>query len=132
MRVPSYVGALIAERRQEPRILLGRRSASRTFFPDVWDVPGGHCGPGEWPDQALFRELREEVGIVPLAWRPFDCVVGPPVLHLYVVTGWTGRVQNLRPEEHAQLAWFAVDDACRLALACDAYPAVFRRLAWTG
>lgn len=137
--MPTYVGALIVERRRETRILLGKRSASRAFFPDVWDVPGGHCELGESPDQALVRELREELGIVPTTWRPFDRVVGsipavadPAVLDLYEVTGWTGRLQNLRPDEHGELAWFAIEDACRLALACHAYPAVFRRLARTG
>jgi 8-oxo-dGTP pyrophosphatase MutT (NUDIX family) len=132
------VGALIVERVDRPRVLLGRRSATRVFLPDVWDVPGGHCEPGEPLERVLFRELREEIGIVPTAWRPFDDLIGqvagddePVVLHLYEVTAWTGVPRNLRPEEHAELAWFTVDAACALALACDAYPRLFRRLAST-
>lgn len=34
-------------------VLLGRRAANREFYPDVWDVLGGHLEPGETSEQAL-------------------------------------------------------------------------------
>src|ERR671922_1793664 len=67
------VGALIVQRQEGPEglsILLGKRSASRADYPGVWDVPGGHCEPGETPEQTLVRELQEELGVTPTAWRP--------------------------------------------------------------
>jgi 8-oxo-dGTP pyrophosphatase MutT (NUDIX family) len=45
---------------QGERVLLGRRSSSRTFYPNVWDVFGGHVEPGEQPVETLIRELQEE------------------------------------------------------------------------
>ena len=33
-----------------------------TYRPD-WDIPSGHCDPGESPDQTAVRELWEETGI---------------------------------------------------------------------
>ena len=50
------------------------------------------------------------------------------VLRLYAVTDWTGVPHNRAPEEHSEISWFTVEDACRLALAHPAYPALLRRV----
>jgi len=50
---------------QSQKILLGLRSASRTFYPNVWDVFGGHMESGERQEETLVRELEEELGIAP-------------------------------------------------------------------
>ena len=100
----------------------------------MWDVPGGHCEPGEPPEQALVRELQEELGVTPTAWRPLGEFRPPPgdrqaeplVLHLYAVTAWEGTPHNRQPAEHAEIAWFDLDEACRLDLAHPSYPALFR------
>jgi 8-oxo-dGTP diphosphatase len=133
--VRTCVGALLVRHCGGPEILLGKRAADRALAPDMWDVPGGHCEPGETPTQTLVRELWEEIGVAPTAWRPVDQFHGAMpggdeavALHLYVVTAWTGTPHNRRPQEHAELAWFSVDEACHLALAHPDYPALFRRL----
>jgi 8-oxo-dGTP diphosphatase len=59
------VAALIVKNQ---KILLGQRSAERSFYPGVWDVFGGHVEPQESYQQALLRELHEELGIIPTAW----------------------------------------------------------------
>jgi len=45
------------------RVLLSHRSPRRTWYPDVWDLPGGHIDVGESPERAVSRELLEEVGV---------------------------------------------------------------------
>ena len=62
--------------------------------------------------------------MIPTAWRPLGELRGRPagsdeplVLHLYAVTDWIGAPRNRLPEEHEEVAWFAVEDACRLELA---------------
>src|SRR5690606_32975064 len=46
------------------RVLLARRTEGRDLA-GLWEFPGGKREPGETPEAALARELREELGIVP-------------------------------------------------------------------
>ncbi|HEX5545834.1 MAG TPA: NUDIX domain-containing protein [Ktedonobacterales bacterium] len=117
------------------RLLLGKRSARRTAYPGVWDLPGGHVEAGETVAQALVRELREELGVIPTAWREWavlrasamgDETASVLCVHLFLVTQWEGEPRNLLPDEHDAVAWFTVDDAATLTLAHADYPVLFR------
>jgi len=54
------VVAAIVER--QGRILIGQRQPSQSH-PLKWEFPGGKVEPGETPEQALKRELSEELGL---------------------------------------------------------------------
>lgn len=48
-------------------------------FPNHWDFFGGHVEPGETPEQALVREVGEELGVELNSWRLFrvyECTSG--------------------------------------------------------
>ena len=55
------------------RILLARRTVGRDLA-GLWEFPGGKVEPGESPEDALVRELREELGI--------EASVGEPLLRV--------------------------------------------------
>ena len=70
----QIVAALL---RRRGRALLCHRSPHRLWYPDAWDLPGGHVESPENPEQALMRELREELGIgIAISDEPFACVQG--------------------------------------------------------
>ena len=45
------------------RVLLCRMVADRGVFPGQWALPGGGLEPGERIEEALEREVREELGV---------------------------------------------------------------------
>jgi 8-oxo-dGTP diphosphatase len=128
----EVVAALIV---RSGKILLGRRSAERVFYPDVWDLFGGHVELGEEREQALVRELEEELGITPAGWAfletlTIDLPSQPPdllIVHLYLIADWTGTPVNMQHEEHSMIGWFSAEEAMRLELADARYPVLFEK-----
>jgi 8-oxo-dGTP diphosphatase len=95
------VAALIV---QHQTILLGLRSSNRAFYPGAWDVFGGHVEAHESNEQALERELFEELGITPTHWEYLTTLAepdpeqhGPGQYYFYRVTAWRGTPTNQHP-----------------------------------
>jgi 8-oxo-dGTP diphosphatase len=119
--------------RRADELLLCHRSPGRQWYPDVWDFPGGHVEPGERPQDALRREVAEELG------AELEGVDGGPVLHrvdpqrgldltLWVSHRWRGGVSNLQPQEHDAIGWFKADQLAGLSLADPSYLPLLQRL----
>jgi 8-oxo-dGTP diphosphatase len=100
------VAAILSDARG--RILLARRTDGRDLA-GLWEFPGGKVEPGETPEAALSRELREELGIEVGASEP---VIAVPhayghkriLLDVRRAASFTGRARGL---ESQALAWVA-------------------------
>ncbi len=93
----------------------------------MWDLAGGHVKEGELREEALGRELAEELGIVlrPPVVGPVAVLSDPELsLAIYVVTDWVGDPVNRVPEEHDEIGWFEVDEVRQLRLALPALPGI--------
>jgi mutator protein MutT len=121
------VAGILIRRR---RVLLCHRSADRSWYPDVWDFPGGHIEAGETPRRAPVRELREEVGIDAEAppEAAFDRLVTSEFhCRLCVITNWVGTPSLASVDEHDELAWCSMRMVSDLRLADESYPALIER-----
>jgi 8-oxo-dGTP pyrophosphatase MutT (NUDIX family)/catechol 2,3-dioxygenase-like lactoylglutathione lyase family enzyme len=105
--------------RRAGRALLVHRSPSRRWYPDVWDLPGGHVEPGEVPQRALERELAEELGVTTtVTGGPSARVRGEDfVLDVWVLDEWDGHPAVHDPDEHDGLAWLTAVEMAALRLA---------------
>lgn len=107
------------------RVLLCHRSPTREWMPGVWDFPGGHIDPGETPQQALVRELVEELGVrIATPNRDPDVVLDFDEVSTRVAVwfiAYEGTVENRRPDEHDDLRWITFEDATQLELADTSY-----------
>ncbi|MDR0564385.1 MAG: NUDIX domain-containing protein, partial [Azoarcus sp.] len=92
--------------RHDGRFLLGQR-APGSFYPGYWEFPGGKIEPGESPEKALRRELKEELGIDVSRFYPWivrtHCYEHARVkLRFFEVAQWQGEPH---PHVHDNLCW---------------------------
>ena len=90
------------------RVLLSQRPAAKQLG-GLWEFPGGKVEPGERPEAALIRELKEELAIdvtesclAPLTFASHPYEDFHLLMPLYVCRRWTGMV---RGAEGQQIAW---------------------------
>lgn len=90
------------------RVLLAKRPEGRSLA-GLWEFPGGKVEPNERPEEALIRELAEELGIdvtesclAPLTFASHSYDDFHLLMPLYVCRKWEGE---LRPLEGQELTW---------------------------
>ncbi len=107
----TRVSAAVLLRRDDTgwKFLLAQRPPGKAYA-GYWEFPGGKVEPGESFDQALVRELQEELGIIVTAMTPWLTrhFVYPHArveIRFFRVEAWTGA---LHPHEHTDMAWLPV------------------------
>ena len=90
------------------RVLLAQRPDGKAMA-GLWEFPGGKVAPGETPEAALIRELKEEldIDVAEACLAPFTFAShGYDAFHLlmplYVCRRWAGTMRAL---EGQKLAW---------------------------
>ena len=92
--------------RPDNSFLLAQRPPEKNWA-GYWEFPGGKIEVGETPNQALVRELSEELGITAVTLFPWVTRIFtyPNVtvrIHFFRVTKWGGV---LHPHEGQQFSW---------------------------
>lgn len=93
---------------EDGRVLLAKRPQGRSFA-GLWEFPGGKVEPGERPEDAVIRELNEELGIdisdsclAPLAFASHSYETFHLLMPLFVCRTWEGEIS---PQDGQELAW---------------------------
>jgi len=104
------VGAAVVDALEQPRHLLAARRTQPAELAGRWELPGGKVEPGERPEDALHRELREELGV---GVRLGQELVGPddgawPISRHLGLRVWLAEVTDGEPvadAAHDELRW---------------------------
>ncbi len=101
--VDVAVGVLID---QKGRVLLTSRPQGKVYS-GYWEFPGGKFEPRETAEQALRRELMEELGVTIGAAKPWKMLTmdyphARVCLHVCKVFEWAGQLQM---REQQQMSW---------------------------
>lgn len=107
MNAPREVvaGAIV----RNGRLLLAQR-VSPPEFAGLWELPGGKVEPGEKPEDALQRELAEELGVAVATGERIGVDVwlrDDLVLRAYRAELIEGEPA---PHEHSAIAWVSIGD----------------------
>jgi len=93
---------------QDGRILIAKRPDGKSMA-GLWEFPGGKVELGETPEQALVRELSEELGIktwnsclAPMTFASHAYDDFHLLMPLFVCRKWEGIVI---PKEEQELKW---------------------------
>ena len=96
--------------RRGDRWFLQRRDPANPVLRGLWEFPGGKIEVGESPEEALARELLEEVGLVLRIARPGLILEGMVRLHPFLV--------DTEGDPRTELAWgwFTAEEMLRLPI----------------
>ncbi len=90
------------------RVLIAQRPAGKDMA-GLWEFPGGKVEPGETPEAALIREVREELGIdtsasclAPFSFASHAYADFHLFMPLYICRKWLGEPA---PREHEAVKW---------------------------
>ena len=114
-------GAIIFTRNPKPLVLL-IKSSNPAFGGTAWQLPKGQIDPGETPDQAGYREAKEEAGlmdsdvlkVIDLGTFTLKGMMETYGIHFQAVETHKPKVSCTYHFETGETKWFTVEDAEKL------------------
>ncbi|MCU0953026.1 MAG: 8-oxo-dGTP diphosphatase MutT [Hyphomicrobium sp.] len=90
------------------RVLISERPQGKSLA-GLWEFPGGKLAPGETPEEALVRELKEELDIevcltclAPFTFASHTYEAFHLMMPLYLCRNWDG---DISPREGQRVKW---------------------------
>ena len=123
MKQINVVGAILIEKN---RILCAQRGETKTLA-KLWEFPGGKIESGEAPQEALARELREELMIeVEIASELFEQTSYAYDFGTVNLTTFICFLKSGKPQltEHIEVKWLKASELKSLEWAPADIPAV--------
>ncbi|RXJ02767.1 8-oxo-dGTP diphosphatase MutT [Anaerobacillus alkaliphilus] len=125
MKAINVVGAVIQNEQGE--ILCALRSSTMSM-PNLWEFPGGKIKEGEAPEEALVREIQEELGCrLQVGELVANIVHEYPTIKVRLLT-YHAKIIEGEPKalEHAELRWVSKDHLTSIEWAPADLPTVAR------
>tara|TARA_Y100000034_G_C6907509_1_gene421618 strand:+ start:4007 stop:4429 length:423 start_codon:yes stop_codon:yes gene_type:complete len=99
------------------KFLVVKRSATEKILPNKWELPSGKVEFGENPNNALVREIEEEVNITPEKFVPIkitDYILGDEhkkkhtVQIIFLIKSSDNEIKL--SSEHDEYRWITIDE----------------------
>jgi 8-oxo-dGTP diphosphatase len=96
------------------KVLVLKRSASRSLYPNLWECGGGQVETGENFEEAVIRQLKEEAGVIikPLiGLKSYEILVKdeqrkiPGVRFICKIIGYIDKNGPKISKEHTEWRW---------------------------
>jgi 8-oxo-dGTP pyrophosphatase MutT (NUDIX family) len=126
LKPSRFVGIILVN--VEAKVLLQLRSEDDYLYPNCWTLPGGRVEEGESLEQALLREVKEELGFDLRVYDLFKTIVENSLSETterYIYWGnISERIENLKLGEGTALTYFSSEEIPRLEIAFDLKPVI--------
>lgn len=117
MKIMNVVAVALMD--ADGRILLAQRPEGKAMA-GLWEFPGGKIEPGETPEAAMHRELKEELGVTlcetcfaPVTFVSHTYETFHLVMLLYIARRWEGIPH---PHEGQNFTWKYPKDMLQLPM----------------